>query len=225
MRKKILKSLESFITPRRSELIDSVLTNRTRYITVALEDIFQPHNASAVLRSCDCFGIQDVHIIENRNPYRVNPDVALGADKWLNIHKYSGHDNNTLEAVNHIKRNGYRIVATSLTAGSIAIDHFDIHKSKFALFFGTELTGLSDTVNQHADEFIKIPMFGFTQSFNISVSAAIVLYHFSRLLRESSLPWSLSSQEQTELKIKWIKQGMRNPEKIEGYLTDENNHD
>ncbi|MBN2612558.1 MAG: RNA methyltransferase [Bacteroidales bacterium] len=225
MREKLLKSLEPFITQKRSDLIDSVLANRTRYIVVALEDIYQPHNASAVLRTCDCFGIQDVHIIENRNLYRVNPDVALGADKWLTLYKYRNHENNTLEAINRLKYQGYRIVATSLTKESRSIEDFDIHKSKFALFFGTELNGLSETVNQNADEFIKIPMAGFTQSFNISVSAAIILYHFSRQMRDSGILWQLSKEEQTELKIKWIKQGLRNPEKTEEYLTARNNGD
>ena len=221
MKERLLKYLETFITPRRLELITRVLDNRTKYITVVLEDIYQPHNASAVLRTCDCFGIQDVHIIENRNKYTVNPDVALGSDKWLNIYKYRNFKNNSLHAIQVLKEKGYKIVATSLQVESKSIEDYDITKNKIALFFGTELTGLSDSVLNNADEFIKIPMFGFTQSFNLSVSAAIILYGFIKDLRLSSVDWKLSENDKTELKIKWIKQGLKMGNRIEDYFNSE----
>ena len=165
MKDKLLQHLETFITPHRSELIDNVLKMRTRYLTVVLEDIYQPHNASAVLRSCDCFGIQDIHIIENRNKYRLNPDITLGSDKWLDIHKHSRNDkNNTLMAINFLKKKGYKIVATTLQTNSISLEEFNLTNQKTAILFGTELNGLSDDAMNNADEFIKIPMFGFTQT-------------------------------------------------------------
>src|SRR4030042_2486900 len=170
MKEKLIKYLEQFVTERRLQLINRVLSQRTRYITVVLEDIYQSHNASAVLRSCDCFGIQDVHIIENRNTYQLNPDVALGSNKWLTLYKYTREQNNTATALTKLKKTGYRIVATTPHANGCPLQEFDLHKGKTALVFGTELEGLTGNATTMADEFLTIPMAGFTESLNISVT-------------------------------------------------------
>ena len=91
--------LSDLVLERRLNLLREVLSRRTRYITVVLEDLYQPQNASAALRSCECLGIQDVHIIENRNSFNVNPEVDMGASKWLTIQKYSGNKSITQEAL------------------------------------------------------------------------------------------------------------------------------
>jgi len=189
--------------------MDQVLGYRTRYITVVLEDIYQPQNASAVLRTCDCFGIQDIHIIENRNQYKLNPDVTLGSDKWLNLIRYRKYADNTIEAINDLKKSGYRIIATTPSGKSQNLDDFDIHKGKAALFFGAELNGLTDKVLINADEFLEIPMYGFTRSYNISVSAAIILYNITARLRVSRINWQLPEDERIELKLRWIKNSLK----------------
>lgn len=191
------------------ELFERVLNFRTRYITLALEDIYQPQNASAVLRSCECFGIQDVHIIENRNEYRINPDVVMGASKWLNISRYNEKEYNTSDAIGILRDKGYRIVATSLQEDSVPLEEFDIQKGKFALFFGTELTGLSDTMLEQADEYVRIPIRGFTDSFNISVSAAIFLHHLTLQLHRSDISWKLGADERNELLIRWLNKSIK----------------
>src|SRR5688572_25411329 len=113
MSKELIAYLSGFVSENRKKKFEEVIRFRTRHITIALEDIYQPHNASAVLRSCDCFGIQDVHIIENRNAYTVNPDVALGSSKWLNLYKYNQQEENTLSCIRSLKDKGYRLVATT----------------------------------------------------------------------------------------------------------------
>ena len=217
MKEKLLRYRESFITEGRSEIINRVLENRTRYITTVLEDIYQPQNASAVLRTCDCLGIQDVYIIENRNRYKVNPDVALGSDKWLNLIRYHKHADNTIAAINDLRKSGYRIVATSPQNQSQTPGEFDIYKGKAAFFFGTELNGLSEKVMKKADEFLQIPMFGFTRSYNISVSAAIILYQITSRLRDSSIRWQLSDNERAAIKTKWIENSLKPGESIFPY--------
>lgn len=198
--------LSQYITEERFETFQHVIEKRSRYLTVALEDIFQPHNASAVLRSCDCFGIQDVHIIENRNTYTINPDVALGASKWLNLVKYNQSKENTLSAIEALRSKGYRIIATTPHKNDVDLHNFELTKGKTALFFGTEKQGLSETVLQNADEFLKIPMYGFTESFNISVSAAIVLHYLSLNMRRSDdIEWQLSDAEKKDILIQWMK--------------------
>jgi tRNA (guanosine-2'-O-)-methyltransferase len=204
MKKELIKYLSEYITPERQMLFDKVLKSRTRHITVVLEDIFQPQNASAVLRSCDCFGIQDVHIIENRNKFTVSENVSLGSSKWLNLNTYDSGSNNTLECINKLKDDGYRIIATTPHTEDINLEDFNISGGKSAIVFGTELSGITDTVKENADEFLKIPMYGFTESFNISVSAAIILHHLSHKLRDSGIAWELSEDEKDQIMLEWI---------------------
>ncbi|MDO9254440.1 MAG: RNA methyltransferase [Bacteroidales bacterium] len=200
---------------KRNELMDSVLADRTRYITVALENIYQPHNASAVLRSCDCFGVQDVHIIENSYGYELNPHVSLGAAQWLTLHRHNILDNNTKECIDGLKNDGYRIVATTPDPKAVSIHDFDVAKGKFALLFGTEKFGLTPEAFEMADEYIRIPMYGFTESFNISVSVSLCLFHFTERIRVEKANWQLSEEEQTDIYLQWFRNTITNSEMIE----------
>lgn len=205
LKKDFIAFLSECIYERRVSQIQRVLESRTRYITVVLEDIYQSQNASAVLRTCDCLGLQDIHIIENRHCFNINPQVVLGSNKWLTIKKYKDEPDNSIKAIEALRNEGYRIVATTPHSEEIPLDSFDLHKGKVALFFGTELSGLSKTVLNNADEFVSIPMHGFTESFNISVSAAIVLYSLTKTLRDSNILYQLSDEERENLLLLWLK--------------------
>ncbi len=215
MDKGLIEYLSGFVTENRLNQLKRVLEHRTRYLTVVLEDIYQSQNASAVLRTCDCFGVQDVHIIENRNEYKINPDVALGASKWLSLNYYKEKENNTLEALNKLKKAGYRIVATTPHTNDVNLEDFDLSKGKSALVFGTELTGVSEIVLENADEFMKIPMYGFTESFNISVSAAITLHYLVYKMKDSSIAWHLSEAETEEIMLNWLRKTIKKSDIIE----------
>ncbi|MEO6884630.1 MAG: RNA methyltransferase [Bacteroidia bacterium] len=210
----LVNHLFNFISDNRKKKFLEVLQFRTRHISIVLEDIYQAHNASAVLRSCDCFGIQDVHIIENKNKYTVNPDIALGSSKWVNLIKYNQSENNSLEAIQKLKKDGYRIVATSPHANDCNLEELNIDK-KIALVFGTELNGISDEIKNNADEFVKIPMFGFTESFNISVSAALCLHTLSTKLHQSKIDWKLKENEKEIILLDWLCNSINKPELIE----------
>lgn len=219
--KELIEYLENFVSARRAKLFDKVLSNRTKYITVVLEDIYQPHNASAVLRTCECFGIQEVNIIENSNKYQVNPDVALGSDKWLTINKFTKSGNNTSEAYRYLRKRGYRVVATSPHKGDkVSLEKFDIEKGKIALIFGTEMHGLSKQAIEEADEYLKISMLGFTESFNISVSAAIILHELVTLLHKSGISWQLSEEDKISIKLNWLRKTVRKSELLEKKFLD-----
>jgi len=185
--------------------MDRVLQDRTRYITVALENIYQPHNASAVLRSCDCFGVHDVYIIENTYEYELNPHVSLGVAQWLKLHRYNALENNTTDCITKLKNQGYRIVATTPDEKAVSIHDFDVNKGKFALLFGTEKFGLTPEACSMADEFIRIPMYGFTESFNISVSVSLCLFHFTERIRVENANWRLSNEEQIDIYLDWYR--------------------
>lgn len=205
MNESLVQYLAQFVTEHKQNLIEDVLKHRTRYLSIVLEDIYQPHNASACIRSCECFGIQDLHIIEKRNNYKINPDVTLGSSKWINMHRYREEgSNNTLDCLKSLKKKGYKIVATSLQEETIPIQELPLDE-KIALCFGTEETGLSDDALEMADYYVKIPMVGFTQSFNISVSVAISLFALTERLKQGNIPWQLSDSEKLELKEEWYK--------------------
>ena len=199
----LLEFLYQFITDERKERFEQVLAWRTRHITVVLEDIFQPHNASAVLRSCDLTGIQDVHIIENNYTFDINPDVVMGSTKWLNIHRYNELDFNTPTSIDKLKAEGYQIVATCPHQNDFTPDTLPLDQP-IALFFGTEKTGLTDYVLEHADKYVQIPMYGFTESFNISVSAALLVYSLTHRLHDlQGVDWHLSEDEKQMVRLEW----------------------
>jgi len=210
----LIDYLKQFITDRRWELFNHVINHRTRYITVVLEDIYQSQNASAVLRTCDCFGIQDVHIIENTNEFKINPDVELGAAQWLNLNLYNSTQNNTISAINSLRNQGYRIVATTPHTNDTDLENFDLRKGKTALFFGSEQPGLSEIMLENADEFLKIPMFGFTESFNISVSASIILHSLILKLKKSDISWQLDNLQRKEVLFNWLKYSVKDSDRI-----------
>ncbi|RPH34550.1 MAG: TrmH family RNA methyltransferase [Bacteroidales bacterium] len=223
IRRELIDFLSGFILERRVSQIQNVLKERTRYVTVVLEDIYQSQNASAVLRSCECLGIQDIHYIEGVHSFHINPQVVIGSSKWLTIRNYKGTDNNSIKAIESLKSNGYRIVATSPHVNEGSINDFDLDKGKVAVFFGTEKSGLSQTVMKNADEFISIPMFGFTESYNISVSAAIVMYTLIKKLRDSGVDYKLQQEESEILLLSWLKATSKNWEMMEKRFFQEKN--
>ena len=218
---KLLTYLEGFVTEKRKNLFRQILKNRTRHFTVVLEDIYQQHNSSAVIRSCEIFGIQDVHVIENKYTSNVSKNIAKGSQKWLSFHNYKKETNNTIACLNSLKGKGYQLIATSPHHNSCLLHDFDITK-KSAFIFGVEKTGVSKEVIKNADGILKIPMVGFTESLNISVAAAIILENLTYKLRTSSINWNLTHKEEEELYTQWIEKTIKNVGKIkEHFLKDE----
>lgn len=189
-------------TEGRKARFEEVLKYRTRHITVALENLLQPHNASAIIRNCDCFGIQDLHIIENDKTFAPAEEIARGAQKWVTQKRYNQKDNNTLACIKALRADGYRVVAASPSQPSTALKDLDI-TNPMALFFGSEWPGLSDVVMNEADEYVRIPMYGFTESFNVSVSVAMTLYEVCTRLFTSDIEWHLTEKEKNELRLQW----------------------
>lgn len=199
-----LAYLEEFITESRKEGFKRVLANRTKHFTVVCEDVYQLHNTSAVMRSCEVFGIQELHVVEQRFGKKIDKEIAMGAEKWVDIHRFS----NNQDCIDNLKARGYQIIATTPHENDCMLEDFDITKPS-AIFFGTERHGLSDEVISQADGFMKIPMVGFTESLNISVSAAIILQNISTRLRHSDLNWTLSEAQLLEKRIDWSRKSIK----------------
>lgn len=196
----------SFLTPDRLAGFERVLNLRTRFLTFAFEDLYHQRNVSACIRSCDCFGVQDVHVIEDGNHFRPNRQIALGSHNWITVHRHCG-ENPTTACLNKLRGDGYRIVATSPRAEHASVRDLEL-SGKTAIFFGSEKPGLSEPVFEAADECVRIPMSGFTESFNVSVSAAIMLYELTERLRSERSDWQLTEEEKQELRVKWVQYSM-----------------
>ena len=205
----LLKYLQTYLTERRKELFKKVLSERTRHFTVATEDVYQLHNTSAVMRTCDVFGIQDLHVVEERLGKRVDKEIAMGAQKWVSLKRY--HSIN--ECIKNLRKDGYQIIATTPHDNSTMLHDFDVSK-KSAFFFGKESDGLSDTVLNGADGFLKIPMYGFTESLNISVSVAIILQSVVSKMKQSDVNWQLSEAEKLEIEMEWMKKTIKSSKEI-----------
>lgn len=198
----LFEYLDQYVTDNKKRVFDQVLNQRTRQLTLVLEDIFKPHNASAVMRTAECLGLQDVHVVEQNNSFDFNPYVLRGSGKWLTVHHHKNKKHHNIETCfEQLKSQGYQILATSPKASAVDYREADLSK-KTAVVFGAEETGISDYVTSHADQLITIPMKGFTESFNISVSAAIVLEYYNHELRKTE-GWQLSSEERFSLLLEW----------------------
>lgn len=209
----LLAYLESYLTDKRKKRFEDVLENRTRHFTIAVEDVYKDRNESAIVRTADCFGIQDVHIIENYNKYRLSSGIARGSDKWINIYKYDRDENNTRTCIRELRTKGYRIIATTPHLEDCLLKDFDIIP-KTAFLFGGEKEGLSEQAMKDADGFLKIPIVGFTESFNISVAAAIILYNVTQKLRDSNIGWHLCEEEKFNLRLDWTIKTVQNADRL-----------
>ncbi len=197
----LIHHLSEYVTENKQKLMGRVLQERTRYLTIVLEDIYQAHNSSAVVRSCDAFGVQDVHVVEKRHRFSSTQSISRGATQWLSIYKYK----ETSECFDALKKDGYKIYATA-PPGPKAYRLKDLPiNHKIALIFGTERQGLTDYAMQHADGLVTIPMVGFTESFNISVSTALCMYQVIQKLHASSLNWKLTEQEKIDVHLNWLR--------------------
>ena len=216
--KQLLAYLQDLITDNRKTLFEKILKDRTRHFTVVLEDIYQKHNTSAVVRSCDIFGIQDIHIIENKYNSYVSNQVAKGAQKWIDFHEYNQQENNTENCIKTLRKNGYQIIATTPHSDvegdrDCLLQDFDISK-KSAFVFGVEKEGVSDYILDEANGYLQIPMYGFTESLNISVAAAIILQSITQRLRASEIDWQLSEEEKDEKRLDWTKKTINHVDEI-----------
>ena len=216
MNQQLIQFLSEFVTVERLALFNQILSFRTNYLTVVLEDIYQTQNASAVVRTADCFGIQNVHLIENKNVFQVNPDVVRGASNWVTLNRHTGDIMNTPNALKKLRQEGYRIVLASPHEHDVNLEDFDLEKGKAALVFGCERPGLSEWANKEADEFMKIPMVGFTESLNVSVAVAVTLHHLTHQLRaHTDIDWHLTEIEKQKLLLEWLRTSIKRVDLLE----------
>ena len=205
-----LDYMTKFITDERRDVLQRTVAQRTHYMRILTENMFHPQNASAIMRHCEAFGIQQIHTVEDRCKFDPSVNIVRGTQKWVDVE----HHETTAEALAALKSEGYRIVATTPHRCSATPESFDVTKGKFALVFGTEHAGISDEVIEAADDFLMIPMCGMVESLNVSASAAILIYMLSERIRQSVDGWQLSDEEQLKLLTRWTMSSVRDYEGI-----------
>lgn len=206
----LLDYLEGFLTDSRKEKFLRILADRTNHFTIAMEDVYQLHNTSAVMRSCEVFGIQELNVVEQKFGKRIDTEIAMGAQKWVDVNRFGTIQN----CIDSMKEKGYQIIATTPHNDSCMLHEFDITK-RSAIFFGTERDGLSQEVIDQADGYLKIPMVGFTESLNISVSAAIIIQDITNRLRQSEVNWQLTAEEILQKRLTWTRNSIKDITRIE----------
>ena len=212
----VLEHLSQFVSDHKKQFIEKVLSNRTRHVTVVLEDIYQSQNASAVVRTCECMGLQDVHIVEDTAKYEINVRVLKGSNKWLNLYRYrTKGENNAAVCFDRLRAQGYKILVADPSETCTSVHDLDISQQKVALVFGNELRGLSSFAWEQADEKIRIPMYGFTESLNISVSVAICLNSMLTRLRQNNVDVGLTEGEKEDIRLAWYRKIVRRSDTLE----------
>ena len=202
--------LREFMMPERYAVLRQTVSMRTRYMTVLAENMYHGQNAAALIRHCEAFGVQEMHTVETLCSFEPNPDIARGAERWIDVRQHPS----TAEAVAALRGAGYRIVATTPHREDVTPETFDVTRGPFALVFGTEHAGISDEVIASADEFLRIPMCGMVESLNVSASAAILIYMLSERIRLTVDGWQMSPAEQAGVLDGWMRERVKDAEAI-----------
>lgn len=187
------------LTSQRRTKIEKVISNRTAQIRLVIQDVHNPHNISACLRSAEAFGVQHVDIVHLDKPFKTS-SVAKGVSGWLSI----SHHTSVEDCVKALKKDGYKLVAGMPSPDSSALGDLSV-ESPLAVIFGNEHEGVHDSWKPHIDHYFTIPMFGMVESLNISVSAAITVQRLTERARQQlGENYFLSSSEQTAILNHWI---------------------
>jgi tRNA (guanosine-2'-O-)-methyltransferase len=220
IKQELINHLFEYITENKRKKIEEISAFRTRYLTLVLEDIEESKDASAVIRTCDCFGIQEINIVENNSRYRINPDVTMGSSKWIDINQFKSPKlpekptDNTSICLDFLKTKNYKIIAMTPNPAAISLEELPVDH-KIALMFGSEEKGLSEMALKKADFRVRIPSYGFSESYTISVSAAISINFLMAKILNSGIPIFLTETELIDLKLKWIKKVIKKAEMLE----------
>ncbi|PLX41818.1 MAG: RNA methyltransferase [Deltaproteobacteria bacterium] len=207
--------LTGIMTPRRMERLISVLEGRLGSLRLVVENLHDPHNMSAVVRSCEAFGVQHLHVVDSKGEFKLSRGITKGSHKWLDIHYYDSFT----PCAKELKEAGFDLYAALLVDDAVALDEVPAMRP-IALVLGNEHAGVSEEAQRLCDGAYTIPMHGFVQSFNISVAAAISLYSLStRMRRELGERALLSPYERSSLLERWIPKASTHAKKIAEILS------
>lgn len=194
----LFQSYYDRVTDRRRELLERVSSLRTRHFCMVLEDLFDPHNISALIRTSEVFGLQDVHIIEEDNPYKVNKSVLKGSFKWMSLNVYKKR----ATCMQTLRDKGYQIAVASTNTNKTILE-LDLSKPT-AFYMGAEFRGNHPDTLQGADVEFILPQYGITESMNVSVAGGVLMTYLDVYMQKvgrSTL--ALAPEERQELLLEW----------------------
>jgi tRNA (guanosine-2'-O-)-methyltransferase len=195
----ICRALEPMLTAERIARIDHVLGNRLASVTVAVEDTYDPHNAAATIRTSEALGLHELHVVEPELRFSAAKGVTRGAHKWIDLHRWP----NAEAAVDALHARGFRVYATQPDA-AFSIESVDV-TSPIAVMFGNEHNGLSGAAVAACDGALAVPMFGFTESFNLSVTVALATSTLAARRRAYiNAPGDLPAPLRAVLRARWF---------------------
>jgi len=187
------------MTPEREKKIRSVIGSRQAGLLLVLEDIHDPHNAQAIARTADAFGIQDIWLVFEQekpwNPRRVGKSSSSSANKWLSFRKFK----TATDCMHSLRRARYQILVTTLERGAKDLYQTKLINAKLAIVVGNEHRGVSEAFLKTADRLVSIPMRGFVESLNVSVAAALIVAEVVRQRSKSKKNYQLTKTEQKKL--------------------------
>lgn len=166
----ICSTLEPMLTPERIARIDAVLDARLGSVTLAVEDTYDPHNAAATIRTSEALGMQELHVIEPGQRFSAVKGVTRGAHRWIELHRWPAAD----LAASALRARGFRVFATLPDARAVSIEEVDV-STPLAVIFGNEHEGVSQKAIDACDGTVTVPMFGFTESYNLSVTVGLAM--------------------------------------------------
>ena len=213
--------LDEHLTPRRQQRFRQVLARRSTRIAVLVEECHDPHNATAVLRTCDALGLMRVHVVTKRNAFKVNYRVSQGSHLYLDLRVHP----DAASAVAALHQDGYKVIATDLSSDAVQGPGNLSRRyptERIAIAFGNEGHGITDELRALADGFLCLPMAGFTQSLNLSVTAAVILSRLREEALETDAPGDMDAATQTKWYDRWIRRARSLPPSQEEPQRDEN---
>jgi len=214
----VYEYMKGFLTEERLSKIEKYAEESSDFVLPVLENIYQFRNAAAIIRSVEACGFHKIAALEEENVFNPNIRVARGADTWMQVEKMP----KTMSSLQQIRDKGYKILAVSPEKNAVSLPEYEL-KEPVALIFGTEMEGVSQEVLDFADETLIIPMYGFTQSFNVSVAAAICMYELKQKLLKSDIDYKLSDEKKLAMKIRWAVNSARSGDEILNYYLKKHN--
>ena len=193
-------ALEPLLTPERIARIDQVIDARLGSIVAAVEDTYDPHNAAATLRTCEALGLQELYVIEPGLRFSAAKGVTRGAHRWLDLHRFS----DAAAAIGDLEARGFRVYATLPDPNAISIEDVDV-SSPVAVVFGNEHDGVSPAVIAACHGAVTVPMFGFTESYNLSVTVGLCMSRLAARRRAHlGAPGDLDPVRRARLRARWF---------------------
>lgn len=220
---KFYDRLFDLLTEHKKNLFTTLIEYRTNHIAWLADNFYHEQNSSAIIRSADCFGYNTVFVIEDKYRFKVNEEIAMGAQKWVNTVIFQVGNVDYGQAIHAIKQSGYKLIAATPHINGLSVENLDIRKP-ICIAMGSERHGHHPEILEEADGFVAIPMEGFSESLNVSVTAGVLMYTLKKRLKSEGIDWQLSDADKKRQILIWMLKTIPSAQKmVERWIQEEAN--